>query len=202
MNKFEIKQELILKAAEFPGIKGMLEKAQPLSLPRRSITSADLHLARSIIGQQLSVKAARCIWQKAEPILDSHIRNEEFYDHLIQHLPGCGVSKFKVKAIVEVFKFFQSNQNIGNHLSQFSHIERSEILCTIWGVGQWTVDMASIFYFRDKDIWPLSDAGLQKSLSMITKDMQKFNMLEIGKRFSPYRSYLSLYLWDYLDNKP
>lgn len=202
MDKIAVKHDLCERALGFPALQEMLNAARPLVLPRRSHSSASLHLARSIIGQQISVKAACSIWSKAQVIISAPASSISDFSSLEHGLRECGVSKFKIKAIVEVFKFFELNPQIETRLSRMSHTERSKILCEIWGVGQWTSDMLSIFYFREKDIWPLSDAGLHKALKLLVGCQGQTEMDAIGQNFLSLRSYLSLYLWNYLDDEP
>ena len=79
------------------------------------------------------------------------------------------------------------------------HAERSAHLQQVRGIGQWTADMTSIFYFRDPDVWPEGDVGVQRGLAMIIGKRSRRTVLRIANAFSPYRSFLALYMWRVLD---
>lgn len=75
--------------------------------------------------------------------------------------------------------------------------ERSEHLQSIWGIGPWTADMASIFYYQDPDVWPEGDMAVQKAFARFTDGV--FTAIDVANLFSPHRSYLALYMWRIVD---
>ena len=79
---------------------------------------------------------------------------------------------------------------------------RMSILLVLRGVGQWTVDMASMFYFQDTDIWPEGDLAVSRTFRTYLTANQARNMHDIVARFVPNRSYLALYMWKVLDGVP
>ncbi|MEM8810884.1 MAG: DNA-3-methyladenine glycosylase 2 family protein, partial [Cyanobacteria bacterium P01_G01_bin.38] len=78
--------------------------------------------------------------------------------------------------------------------------DRAQRLTAIWGVGQWTADMMSIFYFGDPDIWPDGDVTARTNLIQLTSARRKTTLT--AARFAPHRSYLALYMWRHSDAAP
>jgi hypothetical protein len=70
---------------------------------------------------------------------------------------------------------------------------------TCWGIGQWTADMTSIFYFGEPDVWPEGDMAVYRALCRLTGNRSKASRATVASAFAPYRSFLALYLWRYLD---
>ena len=94
----------------------------------------------------------------------------------------------------------QSGRLDAEYIGQLSPGERSAILTDIWGIGQWTADMMSIFYFGEADIWPDGDLAVRKTRTMLTSSRRKTVLT--AERFVPYRAYLALHMWRYVNAKP
>ena len=158
-------------------------------------------LCRAIAGQQLSVKAARAIWGRvvgsvpAEQPLMAYFAEVE-----LDALRGLGLSRAKVKAVKAIAQAARSGQLEATELSQLTATERTTRLTALWGVGQWTADMMNIFYFGEPDIWPDGDVAARKTLEKLTSKRRKTT--RTAAHFSPYRSYLALYMWRYVDAAP
>jgi len=85
-------------------------------------------------------------------------------------------------------------------LRELVHEERSMRLTSIWGVGQWTADMMSIFYFGDQDVWPETDITVWKTLERLTS--KRRNTTRTAALFAPHRSYLAMYMYRIADARP
>ncbi|MEM9536705.1 MAG: DNA-3-methyladenine glycosylase 2 family protein [Cyanobacteria bacterium P01_E01_bin.45] len=164
----------------------------------RSSPFAD-RLCRAIAGQQLSVKAARSIWNR---VVSSG--NGSLIEHLAavapEQLRACGLSAAKARAVREVARASLDGLLDTNELSELHPAERSKRLTAIWGVGQWTADMMGIFYFGDRDIWPEGDVTARKTLTRLTSPRRK--TIRTAAQFAPNRSLLALYMWQQADNIP
>lgn len=157
-------------------------------------------LSRSVAQQQLSVKASRTIWNRIlEAVGDAHL-TEFFVEENAELMHSCGLSKAKVRAICGIAKESRRGGLDANKLQTLTHKERTNHLTKLWGVGQWTADMISIFYFGDEDIWPDGDLAARKTLEELTSRRRK--TVRTAERFAPYRSYLALYMWKYQDVVP
>ena len=158
-------------------------------------------LCRTVVGQQLSLKAAASIWGR---LVTSVPVGKNLTDYLTRAdsavLRNCGLSGAKARTVVAIAQAAQSNQLDSKVLSALSHAERTKSLTALWGIGQWTADMMGIFYFADADIWPDGDVTARKTLEKLTSKRRKTSRTAV--QFSPYRSYLALHMWRYVDALP
>lgn len=176
-----------------PKLRSVIAQNGPLSLePKQDVPFAQ-QLCRTVVGQQLSLKAAASIWQRL--VTSVPVGNE-----LIDYLDGadplalrsCGLSGAKVKTVGAITRAAKAGQLESAELGRLNHTERTERLTTLWGIGQWTADMMGIFYFGDVDIWPDGDVTARKTLEKLTSKRRK--TVCTAARFSPYRSYLALHM--------
>ncbi|MGK7912280.1 MAG: DNA-3-methyladenine glycosylase [Synechococcus sp.] len=171
----------------------------PIELvPDRSSPFAD-RLCRAIAGQQLSIKAARSIWNRVlagcKGDLVEHLANAT-----PETLRACGLSAAKARAVREVALASIARLLDADELCELNSSDRSKRLTTIWGVGQWTADMMNIFYFGDPDIWPDGDVTPRKTLTRLTSTHRKTT--RTAAYFAPHRSYLALYMWQQVNAAP
>jgi DNA-3-methyladenine glycosylase II len=191
------------KAAKpYPALADCLKTHGPLWFPERNHEGSDLHLARAIVGQQLSTKAARAIWNKVAALAESRnmtvmqLCDEKYREDL----RGCGVSYSKIRAMCAIHDHYRQHGLNDDVLRAMPHADRSKNLVQIWGVGEWTVDMLSLFYFEDPDVWAIKDGGLQRAMVRIKRTPLTLKEMEkAGDDFRPWRSIASLYLWRLLD---
>ncbi|MDA7873577.1 hypothetical protein N9A80_02120 [Rhodopirellula sp.] len=171
-------------------------------LPRHRGTTQPLvtTMCRTIAGQQLSVQAARTIWNRV--LADSE--TQPLIDYLINASPtrlrACGLSRAKGRAMKGIADASNSGRLEPTDLKRLSHHARSQCLTEIWGVGQWTADMMGIFYFGDRDIWPESDITVTKTLQLLIGHRRK--TILAAARFAPQRSSLARYMWKIADATP
>lgn len=184
-----------------PSLHGMIAQLGRLEMPDRRGRGFAWFLARVIVGQQLSTSAARSIWTRVETAVKSNGGSvpEFFIEKNARLLRGCGISQNKVKALMAIREAHVAGLLSVQRLRRMTHAERSTHLTAIWGVGQWTADMASIFFFRDLDVWPEGDIGVYRGLERATGKRSPRTLLKIANAFAPYRSFLALYMWRVLD---
>lgn len=161
-------------------------------------------LARSIVGQQISVKAAESVWQKVIgviPDMTPHTIAEAEQDLL----RACGLSARKITYLQDLSRHFTEGS-----LNETSWIDRDDEtiiqqLTEVKGIGRWTAEMFLIFHLQRPDVLPLDDIGLQRAMSLHYLDKQpidKKTMLELAKHWQPWRSVATWYLWRSLDPLP
>lgn len=158
-------------------------------------------LIRSIIGQQISVKAADAVWLRLESYL-KNISPAEILKAPYDELKKCGLSKQKIKYLYSAAEAFNTNEKL---LHQLSTAEIYQELIKINGVGPWTAEMVLIFGFLEPDIFPIGDIGLRKAVEKNYFNGEKIDNLTLenfGLRFKPYRSVATWYLWRSLDPVP
>ena len=162
-------------------------------------------LMRSIVGQQISVKAAASVWQKIIDLLDE-IKPDNVLLVGFDNLKSCGLSKQKTQYIINIAEHFKSH-NINNE-SYWNDREFSNIydeLITIKGIGPWTAEMFGMFYLLERDIFPLKDLGILKAINQLYcvdgVPLRIDQVVAISNRWKPYRTVACWYLWRSIDNE-
>ena len=162
-------------------------------------------LIRSIVGQQISVRAADSVWNKITQGVGK-ICFKNFLKIPELQMKVFGLSRQKSKYIHNIAKHFQ-NKNIidQSHWQNRSFEDITSELIQIKGVGVWTIQMFGIFYLLEPDILPLKDLGLIRSIQKIYNEEKKLESVEIEKitrNWQPWRSVATIFLWRSVDAKP
>jgi DNA-3-methyladenine glycosylase II len=196
--KEEIHAHLIVSAHFSPVLVAALEAVGPVEMPVRTGQEFGWFLGRRIVGQQLSTKAANSIWLRVLRTAEERGEGipEFFRPHNTRLLRRCGVSQSKIKALCAVRQAGTEGLLDVGELSLLAHEDRSTRLQSIWGVGQWTCDMASIFYFGSPDVWPMGDVSVQKAFGRLIGRRRPH---AAAAKFAPFRSHLALYMWRVID---
>jgi len=162
-------------------------------------------LMRSIVGQQISVKAAASVWQKIIDLLDE-IKPDNVLLVGFDNLRSCGLSKQKTQYIINIAEHFKShniNDDSYRHDREFSNIY--DELITIKGIGPWTAEMFGMFYLLERDIFPLKDLGILTAIYLLycvdEVPLRIDQVVAISDRWKPYRTVASWYLWRSIDNE-
>lgn len=180
-----------------PQLAVSIERVGPMVLqPENSIPLAE-HMCRSVTGQQLSVKVAQIIWGRLLEASGDQPLTEFITNEKSDLLRSCGLSAAKVRTVCEIAEEARAGNLEAVVLGALDHQERSKRLIRLWGIGQWTIDMISIFYFGDEDVWPDGDLIARTTLEKLTSKRRK--TVRTAERFAPYRSRLALYMWEYND---
>lgn len=168
-----------------------------------------LRLCASIMSQQLSVKVAAVIYKrflglygKKEPT------PQQIVDTPSETLRAIGLSNAKVSYVKNVAQFAIDNGMEEKKLAKMNNEEIIEYLVPIKGVGRWTVEMLLMFTLGREDVFAPDDLGIQNAMIGLYK-LDKANkkeliesMKKISLKWSPYRTYACLYLWNWKDNVP
>lgn len=180
-----------------PALRDDIAAIGPLWFPEREDHGVALFMARAVIGQSLSTKAARTIWSRIEAAAANAGTTlpEFFRDDDAAAIKACGASSNKVKALVSI-REAELTGHVGPLIHAMDHVDRSAHLAQIWGIGQWTCDMVSIFYCRDPDVWPEGDVAVQKAFG---RYLGRRKPAKAAAAFTPYRSVLALYMWRIVD---
>ena len=161
-------------------------------------------LLRSIIHQQLSGKAARTIENRFLELYNGnrYPTPEEVLNTPAEAIQNVGISRMKTEYIRGLAKIIDDGDIRLEKLSELSNDEVGNVLKEVRGIGQWTVDMFLIFSLNRPDVFPLNDLGIQKGLMLLLgrqKILSQESMLSHSKRWKPYRTLASLYLWKIVD---
>ena len=175
-----------------------------LGLTLRSRGDAFSTLARSIVGQQISVKAAESVWQKFAAAVPA-IRPEIIRAHDSGALRACGLSGSKVVYLQDLALHFVENRLNVARWKRMSDDDLIADLTQVRGIGRWTAEMFLIFYMMRPDVLPVDDIGLQRAMSLHYnrgRPLTKLKMNAIAKRWLPWRSVATWYMWRSLDPVP
>ena len=161
-------------------------------------------LLRSIIHQQLSGKAAKTIENRFLELYNGnrYPTPEEVLKTPAEAIQNVGISRMKTEYIRGLAKIIDDGEIRLDKLTELSNDEVGNVLKEVKGIGQWTVDMFLIFSLNRPDVFPLNDLGIQKGLMLLLgrqKNLSQESMLSHSKKWKPYRTLASLYLWKIVD---
>lgn len=170
----------------------------------RSHGDAFTTLARSIVSQQISVKAAESVWRKIIVNVPK-ITPQTVYNLENNVLRSCGLSQRKTDYLQDLSLHFLNNDL--NETIWYEMDDEALILelTRVKGVGRWTAEMFLIFHMLRPNILPTNDLGLKRALSMHYNDnkpVSKNEMYIISDPWRPWRSVATWYLWRSLDSLP
>ncbi len=161
-------------------------------------------LARSIVGQQISVKAAQAVWNRIEKkvknISPRTIKNTHYMS-----LKSCGLSKQKISYLKSLASAFLEKKIQPIKWRTSDNEKIIEELIQIKGIGRWTAEMFLIFNLCRPNIFPADDLGLIKGICKCYNykyPITKERALRISKKWEPWRSVATWYFWRSLDPIP
>ncbi len=158
-------------------------------------------LVRSVVGQQISVKAADSIWARFV-LLVPKVTPKNVLAQSIEHLRSVGLSARKAEYIHAVAEFFVQKRVGQAYWEQRTDNEIIEELSSIRGIGRWTAEMFLMFTLLRPNVFPVDDIGLLRGLeknyhgARVTPSVARAVYFE---RFSPWASVATWYLWRSLD---
>ena len=161
-------------------------------------------LINSIIGQQISVSAADSMKTKFFK-LKRNITPQTVSKLRTTDLRKCGLSRQKILYIRNISKFFLQNKKFIKYINKSSEEEIYNNLIEIKGVGNWTIHMFLMFSYGSSNIFPTGDLGFLKAISKLYKvqlPISERKLKLLYKKWSPYSSQATWYLWRSLDPIP
>lgn len=182
------------------GLAKALREIGPVTLERRNTRGLSVTMSRAVVGQLLSTKAAHTIWQRVVDLAGEQPLQDFLVSVQPSQLRNCGLSRAKAKTVIALNQAFEQGQLVESELELMSHAQRSKELRKFWGIGHWTADMVSLFYFADEDVWPDGDAAVMKTFLSYFRSPDRARV--VAQKFAPYRSYIALSMWRIKDNKP
>ncbi len=165
-------------------------------------------LARSIVGQQISVKAAQSVWDRFVALVKE--RSTRLAPASVLALEAsvmrtAGLSARKVEYLSDLAQHFESGTV---HVRQWQQMDDEAIieeLVAIRGIGRWTAEMFLIFHLMRPNVLPLDDLGLLKGISLnyfSGEPVSRAEAREVGDAWAPFRSVATWYIWRSLDPLP
>ena len=162
-------------------------------------------LCKSIIGQQISVAAANSVFLKFKKKCNNKINANVVNNLKFNQLKSCGLSKQKVKGIQSLAKQTLDKTFNPRLIPKMSDEEAILYLSELRQIGRWSAEMILLFTYNRPNIWPVQDIGVLRAISKNYKKKylppDKFIEL-LKKRFSPYCSVATWYLWRSIDPEP
>ena len=162
-------------------------------------------LCKSIIGQQISVAAANSVFLKFKKKCDNKINPKTVSKLSVTQLKRCGLSRQKVLGIKSLAKQILNKSFNPKLIKNMSDEEAIDYLSNLRQIGRWSAEMILLFTYNRSDIWPVQDIGLLRAISKNYNKRylppEKFVSI-LKKRFSPYCSVATWYLWRSIDPEP
>jgi len=162
-------------------------------------------LCKSIIGQQISVAAANSVFLRFKKKCNNKINAKTVNTLSFAQLKSCGLSKLKVKGIQSLAKQTLDKTFNPKLISTMSDEDAILYLSQLRQIGRWSAEMILLFTYNRSNIWPVQDIGLLRAISKNYKKKylppDSYVKL-LNKRFSPYCSVATWYLWRSIDPEP
>jgi len=168
-------------------------------------------LARSIVGQQISLKAADSVWARLVERCPQ-VTPATLLRRRISTLRACGLSERKAEYLRDLARHFADGCVDMEQLASQPDDAVIDRLTDIRGIGRWTAEMFLIFNLLRPDVLPLDDLGLLKAISRhyfdgestasLLRGAGREKVVQLGARWAPYRSVATWYLWRSLDPVP
>ena len=162
-------------------------------------------LCKSIIGQQISVAAANSVFLKFKKKCKNKINPKTVSKLSFNSLKSCGLTRLKVKGIQDLAKKILNKSFKPNLIKKMTDEEAIEYLSELRQIGRWSAEMILLFTFNRSNIWPLQDIGLLRAVSNNYKKKYfppKIFLEKLYKKFTPYCSVATWYLWRSIDDEP
>ena len=165
-------------------------------------------LARSIVGQQISVKAAQSVWERFVALTSGsgkRLLPDDVLALEAAQIRAAGLSARKVEYLCDLAQHFQSG---AVHPARWRDMDDEAIieeLVAIRGIGRWTAEMFLIFHLLRPNVLPLDDIGLVKGISVnyfSGEPVSRAEVREVGDAWAPFRSVATWYIWRSLDPMP
>ena len=188
-------------------LKKLVESGEPHQLKKRK--NICTYLCASIMSQQLSVKVADVIYKRFLNLYGGKEPTpQQILDTPFEQLRGIGLSNAKVNYVKNVAQFEIESGMDAKKLGKMDNEEVITYLTQIKGVGRWTTEMLLMFALGREDVFAVDDLGIQNAMIKLYKldnsDKKKFriDLLKISEKWSPFRTYACLHLWQWKDNAP
>ena len=162
-------------------------------------------LARSIVGQQISVRAAQAVWERFALAAGKAVTPSSVLALQEQAMRDAGLSRMKAAYLHDLATHFGGGAIRPRRWARMEDEAVIEELTEVKGIGRWSAEMFLIFYLMRPDVLPVGDLGLQRAIEKLYfkgEPITKDEMAEVGERWAPWRTVATWYLWRSLDPEP
>ena len=182
----------ISKNKKFEILSDYLKNSKPVKINTTSLNFVP-YLISVVVSQQLSTKAAKTIWSRVMPLISKSTQSKNFRENL----RIAGLSGSKASYVIGLLENKELKKMQKEHLINMSSDEFQKLLLANKGIGPLSVQMARMFFLGDPDILPINDLGIKHAHEHLFGDhVMDENFYE---QFSPWRTYLSLIMWNSID---
>ncbi|HOA90751.1 MAG TPA: DNA-3-methyladenine glycosylase [Bacillota bacterium] len=159
-------------------------------------------LVSTIVGQQLSNKVLEIIWNRFDTLLQGEVTPEKVLNLPDEKIREVGISYRKIEYIKNLAQKVLNGELDLVALESFSDQEVIEKLVELKGIGVWTAEMLLIFSLGRSDVFSVRDLGLRRGVARLYDlgDVSDDEVAKIAAKWSPYRTFASLYLWRYFSS--
>jgi DNA-3-methyladenine glycosylase II len=171
---------------------------------KRSRGNAFQTLARSIVGQQISVKAAQSVWDRVADAVGT-VAPPQFLGMSDEALRACGLSRGKVVYLKDLARHFDEKLVNPRRWLSMTDDEVVDDLVRIKGVGRWSAEMFLIFHLWRPDVFPVADIGVIRAIEKHFHDRERLSKPELEAyraRWAPWSTVATWYLWRSLEANP
>ena len=183
-------------------MRGLVGRFRGLAMGSRGDAFATL--ARSIVGQQISVKAAQSVWDRLSARVE-RVAPDTVQRCRLATLRACGLSGQKASYLKDLARRFNNGSLEPARWHRLEDEALIEELTRVKGIGRWTAEMFLMFYLARPDVLPVADLGLQRAMRLHYNSGRPISvkrMHRIGAAWAPWRSVATWYLWRSLDPIP
>ena len=191
-----------------PVLRGLIRAYPGIHLQRRADPFTTL--ARAIVGQQISVRAAQTIWDRLAAATEGagdpvRLDPARVGRTRLPTLRRCGLSERKAAYVRDLARHFTTGRLDPAAWPMLDDEALIERLVDVKGIGRWTAEMFLIFHLMRPDVMPLDDLGLLRGISLnyfSGEPVSRAEARELGEAWAPYRSVATWYVWRSLDPLP
>ncbi|MBP0628529.1 MULTISPECIES: DNA-3-methyladenine glycosylase [unclassified Cupriavidus] len=184
----------------------ILRKMIPTYGPAHLVSRGDpfVTLARAVVGQQISVKAAQSVWERLHAACPK-LTPAQFLRAGTEKLAGCGLSKRKAEYMIDLADHFKAGRV---HVAEWAQMDDEAViseLTQIRGIGRWTAEMFLMFNLMRPNVLPLDDIGLINAISanyFSGEPVTRSEAREVAANWEPWRTVATWYMWRSLDPLP
>jgi DNA-3-methyladenine glycosylase II len=161
-------------------------------------------LARAIVGQQISVKAAQSVWDRVVAAA-GEIAPPRMLEMSVEEMRACGLSGSKVVYLKDLARHFDEKLVNPRKWPRMTDDEIIDDLVRVKGIGRWSAEMFLIFYLTRPNVFPVDDIGLIRAIERHFHDSDRLTKAEVlayAERWAPWNTVATWYLWRSLDPIP
>ncbi|MBT4741070.1 MAG: DNA-3-methyladenine glycosylase 2 family protein [Rhodospirillaceae bacterium] len=191
----DLEKAIRVIAKRDPDLKNAVRR---FGMPKSRQRSAGFStLAKIIVGQQISTKAADAIWKRCKSALGS-VSAKTVHAASDKELRAAGLSSSKLKTLKSIAVAVKAGDCNFQSFNRKADDDIRALLTAIWGIGDWTADIYLMFAMGRPDVWPIGDLPLRTGWQAIRESSRRIeadDLASLSEQWTPYRSAAAVLLW-------